>query len=334
MTQASENSVLSSAELEFLNNQQIGMIGFGAQGSAEAKNLIKSGLSFHLGLREKGPSAEKAQQAGVPFQGIQETVQKSDWLFINLSDESQAEVYQEAIRGSKVSHLIFAHGFNTHFEFIPVEETGPAHVLIAPKGAASGLESLYGKSQALPGILSFRSAQRSKPQPEEKKTIELLARAIGIHPKGLVWADFKDETVCDLFSEQALLCGGVSSLLRRAFEVLVEAGYDERTAYFETLYELKLIVDLLWTSGISGMRSKISPTARYGDITRGDRVIGEGVKQKMKEVLKEIESGQFADEFLKNLRSEDYKATARKQSEHPLERIGTKIRDTLTSSSS
>jgi ketol-acid reductoisomerase len=142
----------------------------------------------------------------------------------------------------------------------------------------------------------------------------------------LIWAEFKDETICDLFSEQALLCGGVSSLLRRTYEVLTEAGYNKETAYFETLFELKLIVDLIWKEGIGGMRAKISPTARYGDVTRGDRIFDEHIKSKMKEVLKEVEDGSFAKEFLEKIDSDDYKKLEDSQAKHAIEVIGKDLR--------
>lgn len=302
------------------------MLGYGAQGRAEAENLRRSGVHFRIGLRESGPSARLAKQDGFEVSSIESTVNESEVLLMNLPDEAQASVYEKSIRNSSVRYLIFAHGFNTHFQLIPSQEDGPIHVLIAPKGAASGLQQYYGKPEALPAILALQQGSRLSPTNEEKVWIEDLAQALGAHPQGLTWASFKDECVCDLFSEQVLLCGGVSQLLKTSYEVLVESGYNPETAYFETLYELKLIVDLIWKQGITGMRAKISPTARYGDITRGHRVIDEHVKTKMKEVLKEIESGEFAKEFLKQANSDRYLQEQSNQSQHPIEQIGRDLR--------
>lgn len=323
------SAVITPEEREKLSQLRLGMLGFGAQGSAEAQNLARSGVNFQLGLRSKGPSFETALKEGLKPISIEKCIQDSRVLLMNLPDQAQAEVYRELIHESEVEYLVFAHGFNTHFGLIPVKAGKAKHVLIAPKGAASGLAQLYGKAQALPAILAFRSSEGTQPNPEEQDWIEILARAMGCHPQGLIWANFKDETVCDLFSEQVLLCGGISSLLRRSFEVLVEAGYNPETAYFETLYELKLIVDLLWTEGITGMRAKISPTARYGDITRGDRVFDDELKRKMREVLNEIERGEFAREFLEKLNSSDFLQLSQKQAAHPLEQIGRQLRERL-----
>lgn len=317
-----------SEDRKRLQDKSIGMIGYGAQGCAEAKNLKKSELNFSLGLRKNGKTWKQAEADGFQPKSIEEVVSNSRILLINIPDQSQAEVYERFIKKSEVEYLVFAHGFSTYFERIPLEDS-KKHILIAPKGAASGLEKFYRSDNALPAILAFRSEDSSEASQEEKLWIEALARCLGAHPKALVWADFKDETVCDLFSEQALLCGGVSSLLRRTYEVLVEGGYNPETAYFETLFELKLIVDMIWSQGISGMRDKISPTARYGDVSRGDRIFGEEVKSKMKQVLKEIESGKFADEFLNKIESPEFKKKVEEQANHPIEKIGKELRSRL-----
>jgi len=307
----------------------LGILGFGAQGAAEATNLRRSQIPFTLGLRE-GASKEKAIQSGFAPVSPEECVQKSKVILFNLPDQSQAAAYEKLIRGSNVEYLVFAHGFSTTFKKIPVEANGPHHVLIAPKGAASGLVRYYQEPQALPAILAWQSASQPQLPSEDKKWIEELALAMGCNPRALVWANFKDEAVCDLFSEQALLCGGVSSLLRKSYEVLVEGGYDSTTAYFETLFELKLIVDLIWSEGISGMRSRISPTARYGDLTRGDRIIDESVKQRMKTVLQEIESGAFAREFLEKIDSPEFKKLLDAQAQHAIELRGKEIRQRMS----
>ena len=310
---------------------KLGLLGYGSQGRAEALNLRKSNFKFHLGIRP-GRSWDKAVKDGLEPMSPEECIEKSEIVFLNLPDQTQANFYREHLQ--KQAHLrwiVFAHGFSTSFQLIPVEPQGPAHILIAPKGAASGLEKLYGTPKALPGVLAYEATKKNPIGPEEKIEIEKLALALGCHPKAVFWASFKDECICDLFSEQALLCGGVSSILKKSFETLVEAGYNPKTAYFETLYELKLIVDLIWEHGISGMRYRISPTARYGDVTRGDRVIDDSVKENMKKILSEIESGKFTQEFLEKNQSSEYQGEMNRQSDHEIEKIGTLIREQMQS---
>lgn len=302
----------------------LGMLGYGAQGRAEALNLRRSQVRFSLGLRS-GPSFDRAKSDGFSPISPESCVQQSDALLINLPDQIQGKIYEELIANSQLQYLIFAHGFSTTFKKIPVSVAGPKHILIAPKGAAAGLIQYYGTTSALPAILAFQSAE-GVATTEEKNGIEALALALGCHPQALIWARFQDEAVSDLFSEQALLCGGVSELVKNAYDVLVENGYHPEAAYFETLFELKLIVDMIWTSGIQGMRQRISPTARYGDITRGPRVIDSKVKEQMVHVLREIESGKFATEFLERIDSPEFKAQLQKQNSHPIEKIGAELR--------
>jgi ketol-acid reductoisomerase len=306
---------------------KIGLIGYGSQGRAEALNLRKSKIEFRLGLRQ-GASWQKALEDGFRPETIENCLQHSEVVFINLPDQAQAEFYRQSIRPhSHIRWLVFAHGFSTAFKLIPVEPLGAAHILIAPKGAASGLESFFGTSKALPGILSFEATEKNPIGEDEKNQVESLAKGVGCHPKALFWSQFRDEAICDLFSEQALLCGGVSHLLTATYETLVEAGYRPETAYFETLYELKLIVDLIWEHGISGMRDRISPTARYGDITRGRRVIDSHVKSNLKNILAEIESGEFTQEFLSQCDSPAYRHERDQQSRHEIEKLGRLIRE-------
>jgi ketol-acid reductoisomerase len=332
----SESDLLTTEERRSLQNLRFGILGFGSQGCAEATNLRRSKIGFSLGLRP-GASWDKALSLGFSPVSPEACIEQSDVLLMNLPDQLQADFYSKFLsvgsgRSHAVRHLVFAHGFSTTFKKIPVESAGPAHVLVAPKGAASGLVELYGKSTALPAILAYEAAHNSSPTAQDKLWIEGLAIALGCHRQALIWANFKDEAICDLFAEQALLCGGVSSLLRKSYEVLVEGGYHPEAAYFETLFELKLIVDLIWRDGISGMRTRISPTARYGDLTRGDRVIDEHTKNQMREILKEIETGKFADEFLAKIESPEFKNQLRIQAEHPIEKMGEKLRQKMRSS--
>jgi ketol-acid reductoisomerase len=326
-------SVLRPNELNRLNSLSLGMFGFGAQGSAEATNLARSGVQFAVGVRHEGKSFEKVKAAQLKPMSFEEVADSCSHLLFNIADQAQGKLYAEVFKSrKKPKALIFPHGFASHFGLIPVEKDGPLHILIAPKGAASGLTRLYGTPQSLPAILAVKDHSGDRPPTEDEKIwIEALAKAMGCHPHRLIWARFQDETVCDLFSEQALLCGGVSELLRQSFEVLTEAGYQSDAAYYETLYELKLIVDLIWEEGIEGMRRRISPTARYGDITRGKRVIGGDVKERMKEVLSEIESGSFAREFLKEDGSVSFNSEWKKQASHPIEKIHKQLSDELKS---
>jgi len=315
-------TVITDQETHLLNSLSLGMFGFGAQGSAEYQNLQKSGVNCRLALRQAGKSAEKAKALGIQSENFETIASQTTHLFMNLPDHVQAKVYQEVLATQpNLRYLIFAHGFASHYELISCVDDGPIHVLIAPKGAASGLTQLYNTPKALPVILAVRDHNGDRPPTDEERTwIEALAKALGANPNRLIWARFKDETVCDLFAEQALLCGGVSSLLRKSFEVLTEAGYQADAAYYETLYELKLIVDLIWEHGISGMRDRISPTARYGDVTRGDLIINEETKSRMKEVLNQVESGEFAREFLAKNQSPDYLEKIQAQRDHPIEK--------------
>lgn len=315
---------------DVLASSRIGLLGFGAQGAAEAENLRRSGVKFKLGLRLDGPSAARARDKKFEVHSIEEVVRDSDSIVMNLPDQDQASIYREFLQNAnQIKRLVFAHGFNTHFGLIPVLPKGPSHILVAPKGAAGGLVEFFGTPNALAAILAVRAEHPI--DESDRKWAEAYALAIGCHSHALIWADFKDETECDLFSEQVLLCGGVSSLLRTAYDVLIENGYHPEAAYFETLYELKLIVDLIWKAGITGMREKISPTARYGDITRGDRLIDSKVKSNMQEILDEIRRGDFAKEFLDQSTSPEYKRAAFQQSQHALERIGLKLRDRMKS---
>lgn len=328
---ASIMNEFSPDDLSLLNASSLVLLGFGAQGEAEAVNLKRSGVKFELGLREGGSSWNKAREAGFDPKPIEVAARLGTTWVMNLPDQTQKSVYEELrAKNLKPTGLVFAHGFNTHFKLIPVTADGPAHLLVAPKGAASGLKEFYQTPNALPAILAVEG---SKNHEADLHFARAYARAIGCHPQALIEANFKDETVCDLFAEQALLCGGVSSLLRTTYEVLVEKGYHPEAAYFETLFELKLIVDLIWKDGITGMRNRISPTARYGDVTRGSRVIDASVKKRMIEVLREVESGAFATEFLQKLDAPEYRAQLQTESQHSLETIGRDLRARMRKSS-
>jgi len=317
-----KTSILEPKDAEILHESGLCLVGYGAQGRAEAMNLKRSGIPFVLALRRGGPSWRKAESDGFLPLEMSAAFAGAKTVALNLPDHLHSVFYKECVSHSQIERLIFAHGFSTQFKQIPIERT---HLLVAPKGAAAGLAEYYGTSNALPALLGIEGSEKNG----DREIAESYARAIGCNPKMLVWASFKDETECDLFSEQVLLCGGVSSLLRKSYEVLIEAGYKPEAAYLETVFELKLIVDLLWKEGITGMRAKISPTARYGDITRGDRIIDDTVKNRMIEVLGEIQSGKFAKEFLEQISSKEFESKEREQAQHPLEKTGMILREIL-----
>jgi ketol-acid reductoisomerase len=319
-------SMLKTPFVETLRQFPLILVGFGAQGRAEAHNLKRSGASFKLALRPQSQSWAKAHEEGFDVVDLQSFSPAGACIALNVPDQAHQQVAGELLKRGHPRAWVFAHGFSTHFKTLPMREGGPAHLLVAPKGAAHGLMEFYQTPQALPAILAL---ENSRDESTLKAWAESYALGIGCHPQGLIWARFRDETECDLFSEQALLCGGVSALLKSSYEVMVEAGYHPEAAYFESLYELKLIVDLIWKDGITGMRNRISPTARYGDITRGPRVIDSSTKEKMKVILSEIQSGKFAEEFLKNIDSPSFKAQEELDAKHPLEEMGRKIRDRL-----
>ena len=317
--------MLNPQFLELLSRFTTVLVGFGAQGRAEAINLKRSGLKFKVALRAGSPSWKEAESEGFHVINLNSFDPEGSFVVLNVPDQTHPEIAYEILKRGRPQAWVFAHGFSTHFKKLPTQPSGPAHILVAPKGAAHGLVEFYGTTQALPAILAIENSANAS----LKSWAEAYAVAIGCHPQGLIWARFRDETECDLFSEQALLCGGVSALLRNAYEVMVEAGYHPEAAYFESLYELKLIVDLIWNEGISGMRSRISPTARYGDVTRGPRVIDSSTKLKMKEVLADIQSGQFAEEFLTQISSKSFKDLEDKDAQHPIEEMGRRIRARL-----
>ncbi|TVQ78492.1 MAG: ketol-acid reductoisomerase [Bradymonadales bacterium] len=327
------NPILTKEEIELLNSLSLGMFGFGAQGQAEARNLHQSQVQVKIAVRPKGASADRAKAQGFELLSFKEMANSFSHILMNLPDQIQGSYFKEYLEGApQLKALIFSHGFASHFDQIPCKDAGPIHVLVAPKGAASGLVKLYGQAQALPAILAVKDASGERPPTvTEKQWIEALAKAMGAHPRKLIWARFQDEAVSDLFSEQSLLCGGLAELIRSAYEVLIENGYQPEAAYYETLYELKLIVDLVWEFGIHGMIERISPTARYGAVTRGDRVLPAAVKERMKEVLSEIESGEFAREFLRDSDSPQFLKKLDASAKHPIEKLHQEIQDKLKS---
>ena len=283
------------ADLSLLDGKTVAIIGYGSQGHAHAQNLKDSGVSVVVGLRPDSSSVEKAKADGLEVLDIPEAASRGDIVMILLPDEKHGEIYREQIADGIApgNTLLFGHGFSIHYgEVEPPAEVDVA--LIAPKGPGHLVRRQYLEGSGVPGLIAIHQ----DPDGEAQKLALAYAKGIGCTRGGVIETTFKDETETDLFGEQAVLCGGVSELVTAGYETLVDAGYDPRLAYFECLHELKLIVDLMYEKGITGMRYSISNTAEYGDLTRGKRVISDQTRQAMKDILGEIQSGEFAREWI------------------------------------
>jgi ketol-acid reductoisomerase len=315
----------SEASLEPLKGKKIAVIGYGSQGHAHALNLRDSGMDVRVGLRPDSASRQKAEKAGLRVVDAATAAREADIVMMLTPDEMGAEIYEAEIapglKGGK--YLAFGHGFNIHFKKI----TPPKDVnvfMVAPKGPGHLVRSQYEKGQGVPCLL----AVAADPSGDTAKVGLAYAKAIGGTRAGVIETTFKDETETDLFGEQAVLCGGLTELIRAGYETLVEAGYPPEMAYFECLHEVKLIVDLIYEGGIANMRYSISNTAEYGDMTRGKRVIGTEARQAMKALLKDIQSGAFADEWITEHRcgQPHFKELRREAEKHPIEGVGAKLR--------
>ncbi len=314
----------ADAPLEILQGKTIALIGYGSQGHAQALNLRDSGLNVVIGVRQGG-SWERAQTDGFRVMTIPEAVAEADVIMMLISDEHQPRVYAESI----APHLRpgvalgFAHGFNIHFG--QIEPPPDIDVfMVSPKAVGPQLRRLFVAGHGAPCLIAVHQDYTGN-----AKAIALAyARALGGTRAGVYETTFREECESDLFGEQAVLCGGVPALIKAAFETLVEAGYQPEIAYFECLHELKLIVDLIYESGISGMQFAISDTAQYGAMTRGPRLINESVRAELKRILSEIQTGQFAREWLleNQVGRPVFRALARADVEHPIERIGQEVR--------
>jgi ketol-acid reductoisomerase len=312
------------AKKDKILKKKVAVIGFGSQGHAHALNLRDSGGQVVVGVRE-GDSWNKAEASGLKAMPVADAVKESDVVMILAPDEVQAAIYKQDIAPNlkKGSYLAFGHGFNIHFGQI---QPGPDInvFMVAPKGPGHLVRSEYTKGSGVPCLLAVH-------QDPNKDTGEVglaYASAIGGGRAGVIETNFREETETDLFGEQAVLCGGLTSLIQAGYETLVEAGYSPEMAYFECLHEVKLIVDLIYQGGIANMRYSISTTAKYGDVTRGPRVITAETKRTMKKILSEIQSGRFAREWvLENQANRPvYNALLKKGEEHPVEEVGKRLR--------
>jgi len=317
------------ADLSLLKGRKIAVIGYGSQGHAHALNLKDSGCDVMIGLYPGSKSWEAAQQAGLKVATVEQAAKEADIIMMLAPDQVQKAIYQTGIEPnlSEGKMLMFAHGFNIHFQQIQpppfVDVT-----MIAPKGPGHLVRRVYTEGGGVPCLVAVHQDAS-----EVAMQVALAyAKGIGGTRAGVLETTFREETETDLFGEQVILCGGLSSMIKAAYETLIEAGYQPESAFFETMHELKLIVDLIYEGGLSRMRYSISDTAEYGDYTRGPRIITDQTKAEMKKILREIQTGQFAKEFiLENMSGRaHFLATRRLETEHPVEQVGAEMRSMMT----
>jgi ketol-acid reductoisomerase len=315
-------------DLSIIKNKKVSIIGYGSQGHAHANNLQDSGVDVCVGLRDGSSSAAKAKAAGIAVKSVEDAVAWADVVMVLAPDEHQAAIYKEQIEPNiqQGAAMAFAHGFNIHFGAIKPRADLDV-IMIAPKAPGHTVRSEFVHGGGIPDLIAIAQDASGT-----AKSIALsYASAIGGGRTAIIETTFREETETDLFGEQAVLCGGTTALVQAGFETLVEAGYAPEMAYFECLHELKLIVDLMYQGGIADMRYSISNTAEYGDVTRGPRIVNENTKAEMKKILTEIQSGQFAKEFLDEMHSgaKNLEALRKKGREHQIEEVGEKLRSMM-----
>ncbi|MBD2293022.1 MULTISPECIES: ketol-acid reductoisomerase [Anabaena] len=313
------------ANLDLLAGKTVAIIGYGSQGHAHALNLKDSGVNVIVGLYPGSKSTAKAEAAGLTVKNVADAAKAADFIMILLPDEVQKTIYKNEIEPNLEAGnvLAFAHGFNIHFaQVVPPADVDV--VMVAPKGPGHLVRRTYEQGQGVPALFAVYQDATGK----ARDRAMAYARGIGGTRAGILETTFREETETDLFGEQAVLCGGLSALIKAGFETLVEAGYQPELAYFECLHEVKLIVDLVVEGGLATMRDSISNTAEYGDYTRGPRVVTAETKAEMKKILSEIQSGQFAREFvLENQAGKPgFTAMRRQEAEHPIEEVGKDLR--------
>ncbi len=315
----------SDANLAHLHNKTLAIIGFGSQGHAHALNLKDSGLKVIIGLYEGSKSIEVAEKHGFDVYRTGEAVKRADLIMLAVPDMKQPQVYREDIEPhlSAGKGLLFTHGFAIHFGLIePAPEIDV--IMVAPKGPGHTVRLQYQEGKGVPALIAIDNDASGQAKPMALA----WAKGIGGTRAGVLQTTFQEETETDLFGEQAVLCGGASALVLAGFETLVEAGYQPEMAYFECLHELKLIVDMMVESGVAGMRFSISETAKYGDVTRGPRIINDQTKASMAKILEEIQSGTFARQWVKEFEDglPNYKALLKAGEDHPIESVGQRLR--------
>ncbi|HEX6596944.1 MAG TPA: ketol-acid reductoisomerase [Acidimicrobiales bacterium] len=313
------------ADAGLIASRKVAVIGYGSQGHAHARNLQDSGVDVRVGLREGSSSWAKAEAAGLRVTTIAQAAGEADLVMMLLPDTEQQRVYEAEIAGQLVDGdaLFFAHGFNIRFGLIK-PPAGVDVAMVAPKGPGHLVRREFDAGGGVPALIAVAQDESGK----AKELALAYAHAIGATRAGVLETTFDEETETDLFGEQVVLCGGVTSLVQAGWETLVEAGYQPEVAYFECLHELKLIVDLMYEHGISGMRFSISDTAEYGDYTRGPRIINEETKAEMKRILEEIRDGRFAEEWVAENRNgrPNFNEYRRQAQSHPIETVGSELR--------
>ena len=319
----------NDADLSLIAKKPIGVIGYGSQGHAHALNLKDNGLSVKVGLYEGSKSWSKAEEAGLEVGLVADVARDSDIIMLVIPDTSQAQVYGESIQPHLLpgKTLMFAHGFNIHYKTIVPPDSVDVS-MVAPKAPGHRMREVFTRGSGVPGLLAVHQDATGN-----ARGVGLAyARGVGCTRAGVLETTFKEETETDLFGEQAVLCGGVTALIKAAFETLVEAGYQPESAYFECMHELKLIVDLLYQGGMEYMRYSVSDTAEYGDYSRGPMVVDEHVKDNMKKVLAAVQDGTFAREWIaeNDEGRPRFNRLRRENAEHPIERVGEELRGMMS----
>jgi ketol-acid reductoisomerase len=318
----------NDADLNVLKDKTLAVLGFGSQGHAHALNLKDSGLNVIIGLYEGSKSIPVAKEKGFEVVSTAEAVQRADVIFVAIPDTKQKAVYKRDIAPflKKGKALLFSHGFSIHFKtIVPPKDVDV--ILVAPKGPGHIVRRQYVEGKGVPALI----AVHQNPSKQAKQIALAWAKGIGGARAGVLETTFEEETETDLFGEQTVLCGGVSALVQAGYETLVEAGYQPEMAYFECLHELKLIVDLMNEAGISGMRFSVSETAKWGDVTVGPKIIDKTVKKRMKQALKEVQSGKFAKGWVKEYETgyKKYNALLKKGEKHSIEKVGARLRSMM-----
>jgi ketol-acid reductoisomerase len=316
------------ADLGLLKGKKIAIIGYGSQGHAHALNLKDSGQDVVVGLYKGSKSWPKAEKDGLRVATVSDAAHMAEVIMILLPDQSQRQVYEAEIKAGlgKGKMLMFAHGFNIHFnQVVPTPDVDVT--MIAPKAPGHVMRDLFTQGPGVPGLLAVQQDVSGK----ARDLALAYGKGVGCTRAGVIETTFKEETETDLFGEQAALCGGISHLIKASYETLVEAGYQPEVAYFECMHEMKLIVDLFYQGGLAYMRYSVSDTAEYGDYTRGPRVVSPETKAEMKKILGEIQSGQFAREWvLENQANRaGFLAMRRRDAEHPIEEVGKRLRSMM-----
>ncbi len=320
----------SDCRLDLLKGKTVAIIGFGSQGHAHAQNLKESGVNVVVGLKPTSERRKQAEAAGLKVLDTAEAAKAGDIIMILTPDETQADIYTQSIAPNlkEGNVLAFAHGFNIHFSQIKPPKDIDV-IMIAPKGPGHTVRSQYQEGKGVPSLIAVHQDASGM----AKEYALAYASGIGAGRAGILETTFREETETDLFGEQAVLCGGVTELMKAGFETLVQAGYQPESAYFECVHEMKLIVDLINQGGFAYMRYSISDTAEYGDYMTGKRIITDETRKEMKKVLSEIQNGTFATKWIQENRAggrAEFLATRRRESEHQLEKVGTELRKMMS----